>query len=171
MIEAWVAKGKYSKLLDIWVKGLIFDWSKLYGDSKPHRISLPTYPFAREWYWIEQKEVRNQTTAVRGQQSEACQVYQANGMAEGMVSKRLHPLVHENTSTLEEQRFSSTFTGEEFFLKDHQVKGEKILPGVAYLEMVREAVEQATGALSEDKKTIKRLSLKMWYGPIRLLWE
>src|SRR5499427_3554159 len=25
-IEAWVAKGKYGKLLDLWVKGLTFDW-------------------------------------------------------------------------------------------------------------------------------------------------
>src|SRR5262252_5291254 len=28
-IEAWVAKGKYGKLLDLWVKGLTFDWRGL----------------------------------------------------------------------------------------------------------------------------------------------
>ncbi|HEX2925758.1 MAG TPA: beta-ketoacyl synthase N-terminal-like domain-containing protein, partial [Ruminiclostridium sp.] len=53
-IDAWIAKRKYTKLLDLWVKGLILDWNKLYGDIKPRRISLPTYPFAREHYWIPQ---------------------------------------------------------------------------------------------------------------------
>src|ERR1700758_2768324 len=46
-IEAWVAKGKHAKLLELWVKGLPFDWSLLYGDGRmprPRRISLPTYP-------------------------------------------------------------------------------------------------------------------------------
>ncbi|MCP4401850.1 MAG: hypothetical protein GY801_31690, partial [bacterium] len=51
-IDVWMSKGKYAKLLDLWVKGLIVDWNRLYGDLKPGRISLPTYPFARERYWI-----------------------------------------------------------------------------------------------------------------------
>ena len=42
----------------------------------------------------------------------------------------------------------STFTGEEFFLKDHVVHGQKILPGVVYLEMARAAVEQAISTIS-----------------------
>ncbi|MGC2744067.1 MAG: polyketide synthase dehydratase domain-containing protein, partial [Candidatus Angelobacter sp.] len=60
----------------------------------------------------------------------------------------IHPLLHLNTSDLSEQRYTSTFTGEEFFLADHQVKlregsGQKVLPGAAYLEMARAATEQA----------------------------
>ena len=51
-IDAWIDKRKYAKLLDLWVKGLVFDWTKLYGDTKPRRISLPTYPFARERCWV-----------------------------------------------------------------------------------------------------------------------
>ena len=51
-VEAWLAKGKYGKLLDMWVKGLAFDWRQLYGSVRPRRISLPTYPFARERYWV-----------------------------------------------------------------------------------------------------------------------
>ncbi|PNB38229.1 hypothetical protein C1X64_39795, partial [Pseudomonas sp. GW456-E7] len=52
----------------------------------------------------------------------------------------LHPLVQSNTSDLSEQRFSSTFTGAEFFFTDHKVKGSPVMPGVAYLEMVHAAV-------------------------------
>ncbi|GBF32469.1 polyketide synthase of type I [Desulfocucumis palustris] len=34
------------------MKGLIFDWNKLYGGARPRRISLPTYPFAGERCWF-----------------------------------------------------------------------------------------------------------------------
>ncbi len=51
-VDAWIAKGKYGKLLDMWVKGLDVDWRKLHGDAKPRKISLPTYPFAKERHWI-----------------------------------------------------------------------------------------------------------------------
>ncbi|MCP4283789.1 MAG: SDR family NAD(P)-dependent oxidoreductase [Gammaproteobacteria bacterium] len=50
-LEAWIAKGKYAKLADLWAKGLSFDWNALYGDGKPQRVSLPTYPFAKTRYW------------------------------------------------------------------------------------------------------------------------
>ncbi|MBZ5526229.1 MAG: SDR family NAD(P)-dependent oxidoreductase [Acidobacteriia bacterium] len=53
-IDKWIARKKLAKLSDLWVRGLNFDWSKLYGDLKPRRISLPTYPFARERYWINE---------------------------------------------------------------------------------------------------------------------
>jgi 3-oxoacyl-(acyl-carrier-protein) synthase/NAD(P)-dependent dehydrogenase (short-subunit alcohol dehydrogenase family) len=51
-IATWVEQGKYAKLLDLWTKGLMFDWNQLYATNKPLRISLPTYPFAKERYWI-----------------------------------------------------------------------------------------------------------------------
>ncbi|HML90294.1 MAG TPA: SDR family NAD(P)-dependent oxidoreductase [Methylomusa anaerophila] len=51
IIDVWIAKGKYAKFLDLWVKGLAFDWNKLYPGAKPRRISLPTYPFAKERCW------------------------------------------------------------------------------------------------------------------------
>jgi polyketide synthase PksL len=81
----------------------------------------------------------------------------------------LHPLLHRNTSDLSEQRYSSTFTGEEFFLNDHQVrthgdKTQKILPGVAYLEMVRAAVEQAWPGRPESK--VLELRDTVWARPI-----
>lgn len=51
-VEKWMKRGKYAKLLELWVKGLDVDWAKLYGENEPHRISLPTYPFAKDRYWI-----------------------------------------------------------------------------------------------------------------------
>jgi acyl transferase domain-containing protein/acyl carrier protein/SAM-dependent methyltransferase len=52
MVDKWLQRRKYGRLLDLWVKGLAIDWNKLYGDIKPRRISLPAYPFAKESYWI-----------------------------------------------------------------------------------------------------------------------
>ncbi len=76
----------------------------------------------------------------------------------------IHPLLHRNSSDLTEQRFSSTFTGEEFFLSDHVVKGQRLLPGVAYIEMARAAVEQA--ASSKGEHTGIRLKNVIWARPV-----
>src|SRR5258707_5598703 len=81
----------------------------------------------------------------------------------------LHPLLHRNTSDLSEQRYSSTFTGEEFFLTDHRVRTDdrtvqKILPGVAYLEMARAAIEQASPIQPES--SILELHNTVWLKPV-----
>jgi acyl transferase domain-containing protein/acyl carrier protein/SAM-dependent methyltransferase len=147
-IDSWLSKGKYTKLLKLWVKGLDLDWNKLYADKKPHRISLPTYPFARERYWVPEME--------KGPSGKTVE-------AENTIT--MHPLLHQNTSDFTEQRFSSTFTGREFFLADHVVKGLRVMPGVAYLEMARAAVFKASG-IEETEQTWIRLQNVIWARPI-----
>ena len=141
-IKIWLEQRNYEQLLKFWVQGLDIDWSKLYREEKLRRVPLPTYPFAREQYWIEEGKA---------------------GVTHGK-QHILHPLVHENTSTLSKQRFSTTLTGDEFFLKDHVVNGQKILPGVAYLEMAREAVRLSLGKEGEE------ISLQdvVWITPIAI---
>ncbi|NEW09012.1 SDR family NAD(P)-dependent oxidoreductase [Paenibacillus sp. SYP-B3998] len=39
--------------MELWVEGFVIDWEGLYRNNKPKRISLPTYPFAKERYWIQ----------------------------------------------------------------------------------------------------------------------
>nr|5HQW_A Chain A, Putative polyketide synthase [Brevibacillus brevis NBRC 100599]5HQW_B Chain B, Putative polyketide synthase [Brevibacillus brevis NBRC 100599] len=77
----------------------------------------------------------------------------------------LHPLLHQNTSTLSEQRYSSTFTGQEFFLRDHVVNGQKVLPGVAYLEMARVAVDMAAGVRTDNHSAIQLKNI-VWAKPV-----
>ncbi|MGH8258161.1 MAG: polyketide synthase dehydratase domain-containing protein, partial [Steroidobacteraceae bacterium] len=104
------------------------------------RLSLPTYPFARERYWVQ------------GERQEA------PGVAV------LHPLLQENASQLDEQRFRSRFSGDEFFLRDHVVDGAKVLPGVCYLEMAR-----AAAAASEAEGAVRgmiRLRNVVWVAPL-----
>ena len=53
-VDRWIARRKLSKLLDLWSRGLNIDWHTLYDDGRPRRVSLPTYPFASERYWIDE---------------------------------------------------------------------------------------------------------------------
>ncbi|MCG6894417.1 MAG: SDR family NAD(P)-dependent oxidoreductase, partial [Desulfobacteraceae bacterium] len=40
------------KIAMLWVSGYEIDWERLHPDPPPVRISLPSYPFAGERYWI-----------------------------------------------------------------------------------------------------------------------
>ncbi|BBB92542.1 MAG TPA: beta-ketoacyl synthase N-terminal-like domain-containing protein [Methylomusa anaerophila] len=55
LLQTWISKGKQNKVAELWVKGLNISWDQLYSYTKPHRISLPTYPFAKEGYWVANK--------------------------------------------------------------------------------------------------------------------
>ncbi|MDA8562037.1 SDR family NAD(P)-dependent oxidoreductase, partial [Gammaproteobacteria bacterium] len=147
-LEQWIAHKKYARIIDLWTKGLSFDWNKLYGNNKPKKISAPTYPFAKESYWIETNADSTQLSKIGSKSF-------------------LHPLLQENNSNISELKYSSVFTGDEFFLKDHVVNGRKILPGVAYLEMARAAAFEATHD-SENIANSKPIILKniLWARPI-----
>ncbi|WP_418116292.1 SDR family NAD(P)-dependent oxidoreductase [Variovorax sp. NFACC27] len=132
-------------LADLYCQGYELPWERLFGDRPPRRISLPTYPFARERYWVPQmQKPQAQASSVPGAV-----------FAKNPVSEQLHPLMHRNTSSLAEQRFSSVFTGEEFFLADHVVKGQRVLPGVAYLELARAAVVQALELAASQARDVR----------------
>ncbi len=149
-IVRWIRRGKYAKLLNLWVRGLSVDWSQIYGDVKPSRIGLPTYPFAGEPYWIPETEAQAGTSKP----------------SEALAMSVVHPLLHQNTSDLSGLRFTSIYNGNEFFLKDHVVKGSPVLPGVAYLEMARAAVEQTAGEMLKKDRTGIRLKNVVWARPI-----
>ncbi|NJM15034.1 MAG: hypothetical protein HC896_06335 [Bacteroidales bacterium] len=51
IVDTWISQQKLSNLVDLWAKGMELDWNRLYGNTKPQRINLPTYPFAKERYW------------------------------------------------------------------------------------------------------------------------
>jgi polyketide synthase PksL len=140
IVDHCVATKQLSKLAELWARGFDMDWNKLYSAVKPRRIGLPTYPFAKERYWIDDDALPDvERPSLPG-------------------SASIHPLLHLNISDLEMQAYSSTFTGEETFLTDHRVRMEggtvhRVLPGVAHLEMARAALADA---------------LKSWPGSLEL---
>ncbi|MGH8879373.1 MAG: type I polyketide synthase, partial [Stackebrandtia sp.] len=113
-----VSRRDLEALAQVWVRGTPIRWTDL--DPTPRRkLGLPGYPFARERHWPELT-----SRAKEGPTGE---------------SHPLHPLLGRNVSTLEQQRFVTTFTGSAPLLRDHVVTGRPLLPAAAILEMVRAA--------------------------------
>ncbi|MDT8977370.1 SDR family NAD(P)-dependent oxidoreductase [Paenibacillus sp. chi10] len=140
-------RSKYQEILcalaDFYCQGYDLAWNLLFGERRPSMIHLPTYPFSRENYWAPQANTLREIVTT--------------------VTDVIHPLLHQNTSDFMEQRYSSVFSGREFFLADHRIKGLRVLPGVAYLEMVRAAVAQAAGV---SEQTCIRIENMVWARPI-----
>ena len=105
-----------AEICRLWIQGVAIDWKSLYSPEKPHKISLPTYPFANERYFID--------------------ITDDNGTDGASV---ISPVLHYNRSSLYEQKFESVFTGNEYYLSQHQINNQRILPGSVTLEMARAA--------------------------------
>ncbi|MFJ5034433.1 SDR family NAD(P)-dependent oxidoreductase [Streptomyces sp. NPDC088560] len=130
-----------------WVEGETVDWTKLNGDAtvRPHRVRLPTYPFARERHWFSGPAAPSGSIEPRGH-------------------SWLHPLVHQNVSDLAGQRYASTFTGDEPFFADHRVRGRRVMPAAAQIEMVRAAAQEALPDLADG--AFFRLRDLAWLRPL-----
>jgi polyketide synthase PksN len=129
LVQALIEARELSKLAELWASGARIDWRLLHAQAVPRRVSVPTYPFARERYWFLLEERK---------------VAEASRPA-AVAEARIHPLIHRNVSTFAEQKFAARFSGEEFFFADHVIGTQKTLPGVAYVEMARVAGELAAG--------------------------
>ena len=53
LIKDLVQKNDLNKLAKLWISGVEIDWDLLYANYRPKRLSLPTYPFAKEYHWPE----------------------------------------------------------------------------------------------------------------------
>ncbi|MEK8019991.1 MAG: type I polyketide synthase, partial [Candidatus Parabeggiatoa sp.] len=82
-LKVLLEKKELNQLAQLWVSGVEIDWQLLYPNQKPQRISLPTYPFARERYWIpvsepKFKEVsRDQVATISSKTPVTTQFYQS----------------------------------------------------------------------------------------------
>ncbi|MEU5718132.1 SDR family NAD(P)-dependent oxidoreductase [Streptomyces sp. NPDC020403] len=130
---------------DLCVQGYALDYAALFAEDRRTRVPLPTYPFARDRYWVPEA----QTSAAAGP-----------GTAEP------HPLLHEDVSDFGARRYRTRFTGQEHFLADHVVKGRKVLPGVACLEMARAAATLTLGARESGGADGIVLRNVVWARPV-----
>lgn len=105
------------------------------NDKEYKKISLPTYPFLKEKSWINNDEV----------------LYTENKVVK---IKNIQPMIQENLSDFSSQKYKVTLDGTEFFLRDHWVGEEMVLPGVAYIELAREAGELAIGSRITEIRNI-----------------
>lgn len=112
--------GNLKRVAADWVNGAIVNWNYLYKGRNPKRISLPTYPFAEERYWIpsntERKELKT-AEKLMIEKAKLVQKYQA-----------VFPIYHK-----------------EKYIHDHVVHGEEMLPGAVYLEYAKAYAEHVLG--------------------------
>jgi acyl transferase domain-containing protein/tryptophanase/acyl carrier protein len=147
LVAAATARGDLAWLAQLWVNGADVDWRWGYGSVFPVRIPLPSYPFAEERYWLP-----NQLGASGSEIGRQVAVQPADS--------RLHPLIHQNTSTFKQQKFAARFTGSEFFIADHAVDSRKVFPLSACMEMARAAGRIASG---RELRVIRNL---LWRTPL-----
>lgn len=138
-------KEKLIRLATLYVNGSELDWSGLYQGYGYRRISMPTYPFAEERYWIPEP-APDQGIKVR--------------KTSYIHSPGLHPLLHRNTSNFQEQKFTTHLEEDGYFMAGHVVPDRKVLPALAYIEMARAAGEIAA---SQPVHKIKNIS---WSNPM-----
>lgn len=132
-------KEKLLDLAELYVKGYDIDWESLYKESDYYRIPLPTYPFLKQRCWI---------SPIGGEE-----VAEENRPSLNVPS---NPLAGVDKSMQNEKRFEIELNGEEFFLCDNVVYDQKVLPGVAYLEIAR-----AAGEMISDKK-VRKIENLIW---------
>jgi acyl transferase domain-containing protein/acyl carrier protein len=142
----------WTQLARLWVAGLAdLDWSSLFQGTRTRRVSLPTYPFARERYWVPLGgDKERASTSVNGVHPPAS----AAGAP--------HPMIDANVSSLDGLVFQKSLDAQAFYLKDHIVAGNMILPGVGHLELARAAGELA------GRRPVRVIRDIMWLKPILL---
>ncbi len=127
-------KNDWTQILEslgkLFVHGLPINWKGFDGPYARNRISLPTYPFQRQRYWIEAKARRPHAEK----------------------HEEVHPLLGRKLSSpLRTVQFESYLERESFgFIRDHQVRGISLLPMTAYLEMARAAAGLSLGSSDHE---------------------
>lgn len=100
--------------LPSWIDCGINEW----GNSTTNLIDIPTYPFGNNCYW---------TPVLK----EDTKIPQCNS------------IIDENISSFKKQVFRKKLSAESFYLSDHIINGESVLPGVFYLQMAHEASKRS----------------------------
>lgn len=132
-------KKNLQKIAKLWVNNVDFDYNAFVGEQY-RKISMPTYCFEKRV--IKPPKVKNE-------------------LQERRVA--LHSMVDNNVSKIQNQQFVKQFTGNEFYLKDHIIKGRSILPAAAYLEMLR-----ASGTFSVHQGVVSQITNVVWLRPLML---
>jgi polyketide synthase PksN len=164
-------KDNLIELARLYVQNKVTGCESIYRGRKYKLLHLPTYPFFGDRYWIEDdgdlnKEANVEVNAVTNREVNTPtylfeQVKHISKETE-KTDKFLHPMIDRKLSATEETAYEKSFQGTEFFLKDHIVQNEKVLPAVAYLEIAR-----AAGSLSPNKKVIK-IKNNYWINALKV---
>ena len=145
-----------ASLGELYTSGADVDWEGFDRGYGRRKVTLPTYAFQRERYWVETTPTPRTGTA-------------------RAAHPPLHPLLEERLeSVLAEAQFASVInTVKTPYLADHRVYGQVVFPAAGYLEMaLRAAAEmQGQGAL-EVRQVVLREPMILQDGerrPVQLI--
>lgn len=110
----------------LYATGVESDWKKLWGDQT-RVISLPSYPWQRERYWIEPPK---KSTVVIDEAGD-----------HPLLGKRLSPASQPELHLWERRVSVEAFP----YLDDHRVQGDVVFPGAGYVEMALAATNRVYG--------------------------
>ncbi len=130
----------------LYTEGIELDWHGFDGSYARRRVSLPTYPFQRDRYWIE---------STKGESVSAPQYVDAHGKKDGHPFLDFHmelayPTgIHVWETELDKQHLP--------YLSDHRIQGAVALPISVYIEMIQAAALEAFG---QGSRVLKEIELK-----------
>ena len=148
-------KDNLAELARLYVQNKVTDCETIFKGHNFKLIHLPTYPFFGERYWVEDEAEADIKADINEQ------VDHVLNKTENPITA-IHPMIDRKCSTIQETAFEKKFLGTEFFLKDHIVQNQKVLPAVAYLEIAR-----AAGSLFTNKKVIK-IKNSYWLNALKV---
>ena len=76
------------------------------------------------------------------------------------------PVLKKLNSSQTEAVYIAHFSGKEFYLEDHVIKGQKVLPAVVQLEMTRIAVEDIISSMKEESDVAFTIKNMIFIRPI-----
>ncbi|MFJ4269247.1 SDR family NAD(P)-dependent oxidoreductase [Streptomyces coelicoflavus] len=120
-----VTDGPWDGVARAWQAGADVDWAAWFEGEERGRVPLPTYPFEGRRCWLTGPDTA--------------------APAEPVTGPGPHPMLDENVSTLDTLAYRSSRTGTEFYLADHRVGTEPVLPAAGQLELARAAGELSLG--------------------------
>ncbi len=132
-IDKLVKEGKsifydYDKLVDllrIYIKGGTIDWLSVYKDKKFRKVHLLPYPFEQNIYWPDLEN--NGGNRVESKKKGRKKAYPLCGTC---VSESIHEDVYEAELSVDDY----------WFLQEHNILGQYLVPGTVYIEFMYQIV-------------------------------
>jgi len=132
-----------SALANDYLTGNDIDTKGLFNDGPYRRISLPTYPFEVNSYWLE-----NDSSLLISNH------YNTGKEDVGSVYRKADLLLTQSSAKNNESGYEVTLTDSDYFIKDHRIQGDHILPGSIYFELASRVFSKKISLDSPEKSII-----------------
>jgi acyl transferase domain-containing protein/acyl carrier protein len=114
-------------LAEVWVHGTTIDWGKLFAGIDARRVQLPTYPFQRRRYWLDNR------------------ASMGGGLMPALSSMGEHPILDGVVALAGNHGW--LFTGHlsldsQPWIGDHVVLGKVLVPGTTFVELALRVAEE-----------------------------